>query len=76
MEALERQNRSLQSYFRPDGLITEQKPVPCTEKSQASRSIPVYKARREVRFFVLEVVSGEDKCEFDGLPSLGEVSLP
>lgn len=32
----------------------------CIEKSQASRSIPVYKARTEVRFFVLEVVSGED----------------
>jgi len=60
MGTLESQDHSLQSYFRADGLITEQKPVPCIEKSQASRSIPVYKARREVRFFVSEVVSGED----------------
>lgn len=60
MEPLESQNHSLQSYFRADHLITEQKPVPCTENSQASRFTPVYKARREVRFFVLEVVSGED----------------
>lgn len=62
MEALESQNHSFQSYFRADRLITEQKAVPCIEKSQASRSIPVYKARREVRFFVLEVVSGEDSA--------------
>lgn len=36
------------------------KPVPCIEKSQASRSIPVYKAGRGVRVFVLEAVSAED----------------
>jgi len=53
----------------------DQKSVPCIEKSQASRSIPVYKAGREVRIFVSEAVSGEDE-EFDGFSSLGEVSLP